>query len=69
VNNVAFEDPPVPVLLQILSRTSSAQKLVPAGSIYTLKRGDVVEVTIPAGAAAGPVSPQPNILVLCVTSC
>jgi len=54
VNNVAFEDPPVPVLLQILSRVTSAQELVPAGSIYTLKRGDVVEVTIPAGAAAGP---------------
>jgi len=54
VNNVAFEDPTVPVLLQILSGATSAQDLVPAGSIYGVNRGDVVEVTIPAGAAAGP---------------
>jgi iron transport multicopper oxidase len=61
VNNVSFEDPSVPILLQILSGTTNAQDLIPAGSIYGLTRGQVVEVTIPAGpgAVAGPVSPSP----------
>jgi iron transport multicopper oxidase len=54
VNNVTFQDPSVPILLQILSGAKKAQDLVPAGSIYGLNRGDVVELTIPAGAAGGP---------------
>jgi hypothetical protein len=49
----------VPILLQILSGAKKAQDLVPAGSIYGLNRGDVVELTIPAGAAGGPVSRSP----------
>ena len=61
MNDVGFKHPSVPVLLQILSGAKSPQELVPAGSIYGVKRGDVVEITIPAGALAGPVSPQPNI--------
>jgi iron transport multicopper oxidase len=56
VNNVTFQDPSVPILLQILSGAKSAQELVPAGSIYGLTHGDVVELTIPAGAGGGPVS-------------
>lgn len=63
MNNVSFEDPTVPILLQILSGTTNAQDLIPAGSIYGLTRGQVVEVTIPAGpgAVAGPVGPLPII--------
>ena len=56
MNNVTFKDPSVPILLQILSGAQTAQDLIPAGSIYGLKRNEVVEVTIPAGAAGGPVS-------------
>lgn len=57
MNDYGFEDPSVPILLQILSGATSAQELVPAGSIYGLSRNQVVEITIPAGALAGPVSP------------
>ncbi|KAF8485121.1 laccase C [Russula ochroleuca] len=53
VNNASFEDPSVPILLQILSGAQSVEDLVPAGSIYGLTRGDVVELTIPAGAVVG----------------
>lgn len=61
MNNVSFENPSVPVLLQILSGTKTVQDLVPSGSIYGLKRGEVVQLTIPAGVPAlvgGPVSPR-----------
>jgi iron transport multicopper oxidase len=58
MNNASFEDPSVPILLQILSGAKRVEDLVPAGSIYGLNRGDVVELTIPAGAlVGGPVSP------------
>jgi iron transport multicopper oxidase len=57
VNNASFQDPSVPILLQILSGVKRVQDLVPAGSIYGLNRGEVVELTIPAGAVGGPVSP------------
>lgn len=59
MNNVTFRDPSVPILLQILSGAQKAQDLVPSGSIYGLNRGDVVELTIPGGAAGGPVSLNP----------
>jgi hypothetical protein len=36
INNVAFDPPTVPVLLQILSGHYSAQSLLPTGSVYTL---------------------------------
>jgi iron transport multicopper oxidase len=57
VNNVSYRDPSVPVLLQILSGAKKVQDLVPSGSIYGLKRGEVVQLTIPAGVVGGPVSP------------
>jgi iron transport multicopper oxidase len=69
VNNATFQDPSVPVLLQILSGAKSAQELVPAGSIYGLTRGDVVELTIPAGAAGGPVSLNPIMLFKLLKFC
>jgi len=58
VNGTSFQNPSVPILLQILSGTKSVQDLVPAGSIYGLNRGEVVEVTIP-GVGGVPVSPCP----------
>lgn len=54
INNFTFNDPSVPILLQILSGVQKAQDLVPSGSIYGLNHGEVVELTIPAGAAGGP---------------
>jgi iron transport multicopper oxidase len=57
VNDVSFQNPSVPILLQILSGAQRVQDLVPAGSIYGLNRGEVVELTIPAGVVGGPVSP------------
>ncbi|TEB37788.1 laccase 1 precursor [Coprinellus micaceus] len=53
VNDTSFEPPEVPVLLQILSGKNPAD-LLPAGSIYSLPRGKVVEVTLPGLATAGP---------------
>ncbi|KAF5386574.1 hypothetical protein D9615_002142 [Tricholomella constricta] len=54
INNVSYFSPAVPVLLQILSGAKTAQELMPAGSVYTLPRNKVIEVTIPGGAPEGP---------------
>jgi len=56
VNGVAFESPSIPVLLQILSGAQKASDLLPNGSIYSLDANKSVELTIPGGAAGGPVS-------------
>ena len=56
VNGVSFEPPSVPVLLQILSGAKNASDLLPSGSIYGLEPNKSVELTIPGGAAGGPVS-------------
>jgi len=57
LNGAAFDPPTVPVLLQILSGASTAQDLLPAGSVYVVPSNKVVEVTLPALALAigGPV--------------
>ncbi|GLB40732.1 putative multicopper oxidase family protein [Lyophyllum shimeji] len=47
VNGASFEDPDVPVLLQILSGARSAKELLPEGSVYPLPRNKVVEITFP----------------------
>jgi hypothetical protein len=56
INGVTFVSPSVPVLLQILSGKMAATDLLPAGSVYTLPRNKVVELSMPAGVAGGPVS-------------
>jgi iron transport multicopper oxidase len=55
VNGVTYEAPTVPVLLQILNG-ANVSELVPPGSIYGLEANKSVELTIPGGAAGGPVS-------------
>lgn len=55
VNNVAYAAPPVPVLLQILSGNTSAQELLPQGSIYNLEPNTVVDIVMPGGSRGGPV--------------
>ncbi|KAG6864043.1 hypothetical protein C0991_000692 [Blastosporella zonata] len=54
MNNVSYSPPSVPVLLQILSGARAAQELMPSGSVYTLPRNKVVEITIPGGSIGGP---------------
>nr|BAU94253.1 laccase [Pholiota microspora] len=54
VNNVSFETPKVPVLLQILSGARTAQELLPTGSVYTLPPNAVIEISIPGGSPGFP---------------
>ena len=56
VNNSSFIPPSVPVLLQILSGASTAQSLLPSGSVYVLPLNKVIEISMPGGSAGGPVS-------------
>jgi len=53
INNVSWAPPSVPVLLQILQGDTSAQTLLPHGSVYTLPPNKVIEVSIPPGQAGG----------------
>ncbi|CAL1697184.1 unnamed protein product [Somion occarium] len=54
INGASFQNPSVPVLLQILSGAHSAQDLLPAGGVIELEQGKVVELIIPALAIGGP---------------
>ena len=62
LNGVAFSNPPLPVLLQILSGARDLSQLLPKGSVYVLPRGKVIEISMPAtdlspgGAIGRPVS-------------
>lgn len=56
VNGASFVPPSVPVLLQILSGNMAATDLLPNGSVYTLPANKVIELSMPAGVAGGPVS-------------
>lgn len=49
INGVPFNPPSVPVLLQILSGTTSATDLLPAGSVYSLPPNQTIEINIPGG--------------------
>jgi len=51
INNVTYQSPPLPILLQILSG-KPVEKLDPSGSIYPLQRGESVELYIPQSASA-----------------
>ncbi|KAL4065719.1 laccase [Scleroderma yunnanense] len=60
INDVAFQEPPVPVLLQILSGARHPSQLLPNGSVYELPPNKVIELSFPAtdglpnGAVGGP---------------
>ncbi|KAG5644448.1 hypothetical protein DXG03_008347 [Asterophora parasitica] len=47
MNGVSWSPPTVPVLLQILSGTQTAQGLLPQGSYYELPRNKVIELSLP----------------------
>ena len=58
LNNISFVAPPLPILLQILSRHQHPSQLLPSGSIYELPSNKVIEISIPAtdlspGGASG----------------
>ena len=56
VNNATFTPPSVPALLQIISGASTAQSLLPSGSVYVLPPNKVIEISIPGISAGSPVS-------------
>ena len=56
VNNASFSPPSVPVLLQIISGASTAQELLPAGSVYVLPPNKIIEISMPGGSSGSPVS-------------
>ena len=56
VNNASFVPPSVPALLQIISGASTAQSLLPSGSVYVLPPNKVIEISMPGGVAGNPVS-------------
>ncbi|THH15515.1 hypothetical protein EW146_g4970 [Bondarzewia mesenterica] len=59
MNDVIYDPPTVPVLLQIMSGTKRAQDLLPKGSIYGLERNKSVELVIPAGLTGPFGGPHP----------
>lgn len=62
INNATYVSPDVPVLLQMLSMSRSPHELMPAGSVYSLPRNKVVELSIPGGSLGGPVSSLPPFM-------
>nr|ACZ58366.1 laccase 2 [uncultured Lentinus] len=58
INGASFVPPTVPVLLQIMSGASTAQDLLPSGSVYPLPSNATIELSFPATAAA-PGAPHP----------
>ena len=47
INGTEFSPPSTPVLLQILAGNTTAQDLLPIGSIIVLPPNAVVQITIP----------------------
>ncbi|KAH6884348.1 Cupredoxin [Coprinopsis sp. MPI-PUGE-AT-0042] len=54
VNNLTFNPPTVPVLLQIMSGAVAAQDLLPSGTVYTIPANSSVEISIPGGVIGSP---------------
>jgi iron transport multicopper oxidase len=63
INGVQYIPPTVPVLLQILSGAMTVADLLPNGTVYTLPKNKVVDITFNTDTAAGgPVSPFSKIM-------
>lgn len=54
VNNLTFNPPTIPVLLQIISGAVAAQDLLPSGMVYTIPANSSVEISIPGGVIGSP---------------
>ncbi|KIJ21195.1 laccase [Paxillus involutus ATCC 200175] len=52
INNVSWVNPPMPVLLQILSGARHPSELLPSGSVYPLPLNKVIEISFPNNGAA-----------------
>lgn len=64
VNGASWVTPTIPVLLQILSGSLTAQELLPKGSVYTLPANKTIEISLGGGGTAGsPVSIPPYYLL------
>ncbi|EIN07541.1 laccase [Punctularia strigosozonata HHB-11173 SS5] len=59
VNGVPFIPPPVPVLLQILKGAKTAHEIAPVGSVYTLPRNKVIQVSMPGANVDAIGGPHP----------
>ncbi|KAH7922073.1 laccase [Leucogyrophana mollusca] len=53
INDFQYTSPSVPVLMQVLSGAMSASDLAPTGSVYTLPRNKVIEISMPPDDAPG----------------
>ncbi|KAJ7513132.1 laccase, partial [Mycena galericulata] len=56
VNGNTYAPPSIPVLLQILSGATNPHDIMPNGSVFSIPRDKLVEVTIPGGS---PLAPHP----------
>ncbi|KAF8141343.1 laccase [Boletus edulis] len=56
--NTSYVNPPVPVLLQILSGARHPSEFLPKGSVYELPRNKVIEISFP-NATVAPGFPHP----------
>ncbi|KAF9073365.1 laccase lcc6 [Rhodocollybia butyracea] len=59
INGATFVPPTVPVLLQILSGTTSAASLLPSGSVYGLPLNSTIQLSFNAATVAGIGGPHP----------
>nr|Q99055.1 RecName: Full=Laccase-4; AltName: Full=Benzenediol:oxygen oxidoreductase 4; AltName: Full=Diphenol oxidase 4; AltName: Full=Urishiol oxidase 4; Flags: Precursor [Trametes villosa]AAB47734.1 laccase [Trametes villosa] len=59
INDVSFVSPTVPVLLQILSGTTSAADLLPSGSLFAVPSNSTIEISFPITATNAPGAPHP----------
>lgn len=65
VNGVQYTSPSIPVLLQLLNGGISASEMAPNGSIYSLPRNKVVEISWnPDNSPGRPVSHFQNVIYL-----
>jgi len=53
INGAQYYPPDTPILMQLLSGKTQALDLIPSGSIYTLPRNKIVEVSMPPDDAPG----------------
>ncbi|TFK54463.1 laccase [Heliocybe sulcata] len=59
MNDVSYTNPPMPVLLQIMSGAKTAQELMPKGSVYTLPKNQVIELSFPMDSSTSAGAPHP----------
>ncbi|KIK14451.1 laccase [Pisolithus microcarpus 441] len=74
VGGIPFVNPPLPVLLQILSGAQNATQLLPNGSVYELPPNKTIELSVPAtdltpGGALGGPHPMHLHGVCCIPTC